>query len=92
MTPKSGRTHPRITVKRHRTWLCDLTCPDKCASNLLTEWAVEIPGYHVGRGDYRPPLRISFTTHADALGWACTITDGVRAVGQTLTLALGGIR
>ena len=81
MTPKSGRTHPRITVKRHRTWLCDLTCPDKCASHLLTEWAVEIPGYHVGRGEYRPPLRLFFTNHADALTHATALADSTRQKG-----------
>lgn len=84
-----------ITVRRRRSWVCGTVemCPDtKCTRHLLPEWDVEIPGYRAGPGDYRPPLRITFTTHADALGWACTITDGVRAVGQTLTFALGGIR
>ena len=85
----------RIRVRRRRSWVCGTVemCPDtKCTRHLLPEWDVEIPGYRAGPGEYLPPLRISFTTHADALGWACTITDGVRAVGQTLTLVLGGIR
>ena len=69
MTPKSGRSHPRITVKRHRTWRC---------SNLLPDWTVEIPGYQVGRGKYRPPLRLFFTNHADALAHATALADSTR--------------